>query len=118
MRRDRVTHAVHRGLARLAAAVLLVQCASVATAAGAVVRMPASGGEVLLPTPRDVELHDTWRLATARRVGDTLYVSGVVIAPRDGEGTDVDAFKAQARRGFERLRATLAAAGATSPTWR
>lgn len=78
-----------------------------------VVRIPASGGEILLPTARSVQMHETYRFAAARRVGDTLYVSGVVIALREGEGTDVEAFKAQTRRGFERLRDTLAAAGAT-----
>jgi enamine deaminase RidA (YjgF/YER057c/UK114 family) len=73
-------------------------------------KLPAPGGEVILPTARDAENHDEWRYAAVRRVDDMLYVSGVIVW-RDGkEGNDVAAFKLQTRRALERLRANLAAA--------
>ena len=74
-------------------------------------RLPAPGGEVILPDAGAKRSHDEWRYAAARRVGDTLYISGVVIYRGKDEGTDVPAFKLQARRGLERLRKVLEAAG-------
>lgn len=76
-------------------------------------RLPASGGEVILPTANAQATHDRMRFATARRVGDTLYVSGVIISRRPDEGRDAEAFRTQVRRGFAHLRTTLAAACAT-----
>ena len=75
--------------------------------------IPAPHGAVILPTERDKENYDEYRFAAARRVDNTLYISGVIIGRRDGEGNDAAAFKLQVRRGFERLRATLAASGAS-----
>jgi enamine deaminase RidA (YjgF/YER057c/UK114 family) len=74
-------------------------------------KLPAPGGEVILPTAGAKENHDQWRFAAVRRVGDTLYVSGVIVYRAEGEGKDVAAFKLQARRGLERLRANLEASG-------
>jgi enamine deaminase RidA (YjgF/YER057c/UK114 family) len=74
-------------------------------------RLPAPGGEVILPDAGAKQAHDQWRYAAARRVGDTIYISGVVIYRGKDEGRDVAAFKAQARRGLERLRKVLEAAG-------
>ena len=51
--------------------------------------------------------------AAARRSGDVLYLSGVIVGPAAGEGTDVEAFKEQTRRAFRSLEATLGAAGAS-----
>jgi enamine deaminase RidA (YjgF/YER057c/UK114 family) len=85
-----------------------------ATASGAdtyPLRLPAPGGEVILPDARARQAHDEWRYAAARRLGDTLYISGVVIHRRKDEGTDVAAFKLQVRRGLERLRDILQASG-------
>lgn len=76
-------------------------------------RLPTSGGEVILPTERARTAHGQMRFSTARRVGDTLYVSGVIIGRRPDEGRDADAFRTQVRRGFTGLRATLAAACAS-----
>jgi enamine deaminase RidA (YjgF/YER057c/UK114 family) len=73
-------------------------------------KLPAPGGEVILPTAGAKENHDKWRFAAVRRVDDMLYVSGVIVHRRDGEGTDVAAFKLQVRRALERLRANLEAA--------
>ena len=74
-------------------------------------RIPAPGGEVILPNEGAKQAHDQWRYAAARRVGDMVYISGVVIHRRKEEGTDVAAFKLQTRRGLERLRTVLEAAG-------
>ena len=77
------------------------------------IRLPTPGGEVILPNAGAKKAHDEWRYAAARRAGDTLYVSGVVVFRAPGEGNDAAAFKAQARRGFEQLKAILTASGAT-----
>jgi enamine deaminase RidA (YjgF/YER057c/UK114 family) len=70
-------------------------------------------GAVILPTERERRNHDQYRFAAARRVDNMLYVSGVIVGRRDGEGNDVAAFKLQVRRAFERLQATLKASGAS-----
>jgi len=76
-------------------------------------RLPTPGGEVILPNAGAQAAHDRMRFATARRVGDTLYVSGVIIGRRPDEGRDAEAFRAQVRRGFANLRLTLDAACAS-----
>jgi enamine deaminase RidA (YjgF/YER057c/UK114 family) len=77
------------------------------------VRIPASGGEVILATEADQKTYERMRFAAARRCGDTIYVSGVIVGRASGEGNDVDAFKDQARRAFRRIGETLQAAGAS-----
>jgi enamine deaminase RidA (YjgF/YER057c/UK114 family) len=73
-------------------------------------RIPAPGGEVILPNEGAKQNHDQWRFAAVRRVGDMVYVSGVIVYRAPNEGTDVAAFKAQTRRALERLRKNLEAA--------
>ena len=75
------------------------------------VKLPAPGGEVVLPDEGAKKAHDEWRYAAARRVGDMIYVSGVIVNRNKGEDNDVAAFKVQARRALERLRVILDAAG-------
>jgi enamine deaminase RidA (YjgF/YER057c/UK114 family) len=75
------------------------------------VKLPAPGGEVVLPDEGAKKAHDEWHYAAARRVGDLIYVSGVIVNRNPGEGNDVAAFKVQARRALERLRVILEAAG-------
>jgi len=75
-------------------------------------RIPSSGGEVIFASDRDREAYDAFRFATARRAGDTLYVSGVIAARLAGEGNDEAAFKDQVRRAFRAIGRTLAAADA------
>ena len=75
------------------------------------VRLPSPGGEVVLPDAGAKAAHDDWRYAAARRVGDMIYVSGVIVNRNPGEGNDVAAFKLQARRALTRLRVILEAAG-------
>jgi enamine deaminase RidA (YjgF/YER057c/UK114 family) len=74
-------------------------------------KLPAPGGEVVLPDDDARQSHDEMRYAAVRRVGDMVYLSGVIVNRRPGEGNDVAAFKLQTRRALERLRRNLEAAG-------
>jgi enamine deaminase RidA (YjgF/YER057c/UK114 family) len=94
-------------------AIVLAISAPVSTAEPAQkypLRIPAPGGEVILPDEGSKWNHDKWRFAAVRRIGDTLYVSGVIVYRDKDEGTDVAAFKLQTRRALERLRVNLEAA--------
>ncbi len=73
--------------------------------------MPAPGGEVILPDARSKQSYDETHYAAARRVGDMIYVSGMIVGRRPGEGDDVAAFKLQTRRTLERLKTLLEASG-------
>jgi enamine deaminase RidA (YjgF/YER057c/UK114 family) len=75
-------------------------------------RISAYAGEVVLASEREVALYERFKFAAARRVGSVLYLSGVIAGPEAGEGHDVEAFKAQLRRAFGQIGATLKAAGA------
>lgn len=77
------------------------------------VRLPSSGGEVIIPSRGGQHAHDAVGYAPARRAGDTLYVSGAIVFRGEGEGTDLAAFEAQVRRTLTQLNRTLTAAGAT-----
>jgi enamine deaminase RidA (YjgF/YER057c/UK114 family) len=74
-------------------------------------KLPTPGGEVVLPDAAAKNAHDKWRYASARRVGDVIYVSGVIVYRDAGEKNDVAAFKLQVRRALERLRVILEASG-------
>ncbi|HJV42034.1 RidA family protein [Caulobacter sp.] len=76
-------------------------------------RIPASGGEVIIPTERQQKSYDEIKYAPARRVGDMLYVSGVIVGRAQDEGTDPESFKKQVRRAFTALDNTLKASGAS-----
>lgn len=73
----------------------------------------APGGEIIIPDAESQVHHDEWRFSAARRMGDTLYVSGVIVNRRPGEGTDVPAYKQQVRRALTRLKFILESAGVT-----
>lgn len=94
-------------------ATLLSFAAAAAAAQTYPIRIPTPGGEVILPTAGDKAAHDEFRFAAARRVGDTLYISGVIVERRPSEGTDVASFKVQSRRAFERLKLTLETSGSS-----
>jgi enamine deaminase RidA (YjgF/YER057c/UK114 family) len=96
--------------------ILALAAFALVTAAGAAdqkypLKLPAPGGEVVLPDAASKENHDEWRYAAVRRVGDMVYLSGVIVDRYPGEGNDVAAFKLQTRRALERLRRNLEAAG-------
>jgi len=94
---------------------LLALCALVATPALAQEtypkRIPAPGGEVIIPSERHQKAYDDIKYAPARRVGDMLYVSGAIVGRAKDEGTDPESFKKQVRRTFANLDAVLTAAG-------
>lgn len=93
--------------------VVALMFASIARAAEPAwpLKLPAPGGEVILPTEASKKAHDEYRYAAARRVGDMVYLSGAIVGRAPGEGNDVAAFKLQTRRTLERLRHNLEAAG-------
>ncbi|MET3664556.1 RidA family protein [Caulobacter sp. 1776] len=74
-------------------------------------KIPAPGGEVIIPTARSQKSYDEIKYAAARRVGDMLYVSGVIVGRAPDEGSDPESFKTQVRRAFTSLDNTLKAAG-------
>jgi len=100
------------GVAGLAAVlVMLMEGATMAEDAG--VKLLASpGGQVAITSSTEQSSYDEWKYAPARRAGDYVYVSGVVIARAPGLSATPETFKAQARLAFERLRARLQALGA------
>ncbi len=73
------------------------------------------GGEIAIVTPVDQAAYDDWKFAPARRAGDYIYVSGVVVrrAP-DGPRTP-ETFQAATRVAFSTLRSRLQALGADFP---
>ena len=76
-------------------------------------KIPAPGGHALIPSAGMQHSYDDYKFAPARRVGDFLYISGVIAGPQGKEARDAQAFKAQVRRSFGWLKQTLAAEGLT-----
>lgn len=74
--------------------------------------IPAPHGSVILPNEGAKRAHDEFRYAAIRRVDNTLYLSGVIVGRREGEGKDAAAFKLQVDRAFQRLKGLLESAGA------
>jgi enamine deaminase RidA (YjgF/YER057c/UK114 family) len=78
-----------------------------------VARIPAPGGEVVLASDGDRAAYDRMHYAAVRRVGDVLYLSGVVVGPGPADSAGPAAFQEQVRRAFRRIERSLAAAGAS-----
>jgi len=97
----------------LAALILALPAVALAQAPTWPQTIPSSGGEVIIPSAPHKQAYDAIQFAPARRAGDTLYVSGVIIGPVGKEGTDAAAFETQTRRAFRQLDMTLKAAGAS-----
>lgn len=76
-----------------------------------IVHIPAPGGEVVIAGARGQTAYDQWHYAPARRAGDYVYISGVVIARADEGPYTGETFKVSAREGFERIRTLLAGFG-------
>lgn len=75
--------------------------------------IPAPGGEVVLPDARAQASYDRLHYAASRRVGDMLYISGVIAAKApDATGGDIEAYKVGLRSAFRRLEQILKASGA------
>ena len=78
-------------------------------------RIPAPGGEVAITNPREQEFYDKWNFAPARRAGDYVYVSGVVVWQEPGTPRTPETFKTATRMAFKTLRTRLQALGADFP---
>ncbi|RZJ95792.1 MAG: RidA family protein [Brevundimonas sp.] len=76
-------------------------------------QIPAPGGAVIIPGPGGQRAHDEVGYAPARRVGDTLYISGAIVGRAPDEGNDLAAFETQVRRTLTHLNRTATAAGVT-----
>jgi enamine deaminase RidA (YjgF/YER057c/UK114 family) len=96
--------------ALIAAAPLSAQTPPPSQPAPAPVHIPTRSGEVILPSAVDKQNYDEYGFAAMRRADNLVFISGVVVGRRPDEGSDVEAFKEQARRGFRRLQTTLKAA--------
>ena len=94
-------------------ALLLLAIAPTAMSEGVpVTRIPAPGGEVAITSPREQEFYDKWNFAPARRAGDYVYVSGVVVWQEPGTPRTPETFKTATRAAFATLRTRLQALGA------
>lgn len=87
--------------------------ATAATAPAYPQRIPAPGGHVLIPDARARRSYELLRYAPARRVGNQLYISGVIAGPLNEEGRDAVSLTLQVRRAFHRIQQMLHAEGAT-----
>ena len=74
-------------------------------------KIPAPGGEVIISSAGEQGAYNAYTYAPARRVGDMLYVSGVIAGKAPGVEGDVEAYKAGLRQAFRRLERTLKQAG-------
>ena len=75
-------------------------------------KIPSSGGEISITGPGEQRAYDEVHYAPARRVGDTLYISGMIAGvPPDQSG--VEPFKASLRSAFRRIERHLKAHGAS-----
>jgi enamine deaminase RidA (YjgF/YER057c/UK114 family) len=79
------------------------------------IRIPTPGGEVILSTPAEHTAYDEWNYAPARRAGDYVFVSGVVVGRQPEGPRTPETFKDATRRAFVALRARLQALGADFP---
>lgn len=76
------------------------------------IRIPASGGEVILSTDRDKSEYDEVKYAAARRAGDFLFISGQVTGIPPGQPHTIETYKASVRRMFTRIQQLLRVSGA------
>jgi enamine deaminase RidA (YjgF/YER057c/UK114 family) len=94
--------------------------ASLIAATGSVLADDAAGQRVIT-TPNgaiyltnkfetDV-LYGEWHFAPIRRVGDFVFLSGIIAGPHQGEANTPDAFMAELRRAFASIGNSLKAAG-------
>src|ERR1700730_11780427 len=72
--------------------------------------IPSPGGEIAIVNPTEQTAYDEWNYAPARRTGDYVYVSGVVV--RRQNALTPESFKASTRLAFEIIRDRLHALGA------
>ena len=92
---------------------VLAQPGRASSAVGSPTQIPVPGGSVILGDKYDALAYNREGFAPARRSGDLLFISGIIVARRAGEGTDVESFKKETRRAFRRIEHELGAAGAS-----
>lgn len=71
--------------------------------------IPSPGGEVAVTSEAQLTAYTSWHYAPARRAGDYVYISGVVIGRKPSEPNTPASFKAQARLAFRRIELLLKA---------
>lgn len=91
--------------------VLLTLLAQVAEPGGQITRIPAPGGEVVLASPSQRRGYEQIHYAPVRRVGDTIYVSGIIAGAPHGKVADSALFQRQVEELFRALELSLKAAG-------
>jgi enamine deaminase RidA (YjgF/YER057c/UK114 family) len=79
------------------------------------IRIATPGGEVVISNSAEHTAYDEWNYAPARRAGDYVYLSGVVVDRQPGGLRTPETFKTATRRAFEALRSRLQALGADYP---
>jgi enamine deaminase RidA (YjgF/YER057c/UK114 family) len=79
------------------------------------IQIATPGGEVIISTPAEHAAYDDWNYAPARRAGDYVYVSGVVVSRQADGPRTLETFKDATRQAFETLRARLQALGTDFP---
>jgi enamine deaminase RidA (YjgF/YER057c/UK114 family) len=91
----------------------LLACATGAEAQEFPKKIPAPGGHVIIQSKGAQANYDAIGYAPARRAGDFLYVSGMIVGPGPNDARDIEGLKAQTRRFFTRMKAVLEADGLT-----
>ena len=86
------------GLLASAFLVAPLSAQTVSSPASTPTRIPTRSGEVILPTAVERQNYTDEGFAAIRRAGNLVFISGVIVGRRPGEGTDVESFKAQTRR--------------------
>lgn len=74
--------------------------------------IPSPGEEAAIRSETAQTAYESRRDAPARRAGEYVYISGIVISRKPGEPNTPATFKEQARAAFERIRTLLSANGA------
>ena len=75
--------------------------------------IPAPGGEVILTSEGEKRAYDAYHYAQTRRVGDMLYISGVIAGKQPDVANEAEAYRAGLRVAFKRLERMLKASGAS-----
>jgi len=76
-------------------------------------RISLAGGEIVLQTERDHFAYDSWHFAPARRAGDFVYVSGIIVTRDPGQAPSPANFAASLRDAFQELGQQLQAYGSS-----
>ncbi len=99
---------------RLAAVMIAALASTGASAQEEPVRVPGPhGGYAAYQNQQQKQSHDRWGFAAARRAGDYVYLSGVVVGAGPDETLDTEAFKERVRSTFARANDSFKAAGAS-----